>query len=138
MATLYLFLATILWGLWGFAYKAAVARASPWTVQWIYSAPYFVLFPLGWVASRSLWPLRPVPGPVIAWSVAAGVCAIAASSLLLLSMRTRPASIAVASTSAYPLVTLVLGAVSGTETIKVTHLLGAFLVIGGVMLLDAT
>jgi drug/metabolite transporter (DMT)-like permease len=136
MASVYLVLATLLWGVWGFAYKSAVARTSPWVVQWIYSSAHFLIFLLGWGYSRNTWPFRSVSPAVIGWSVAASASAIAASTLLLFSLKMRPTSLAVAATSAYPLVTMAIAVISGTESIRAPQLLGALLVAGGVLLLN--
>jgi drug/metabolite transporter (DMT)-like permease len=135
MVYVHLSLATVLWGVWGFAEKEASLRASPWSVLWLYSLPYVVFAGVG-LAVRRLWRAGSVDSGAVAWSVVAGGAAIAASLFLLFAMRSRSASTAVALTSAYPIVTLVLGVLNRSETFRPLHFLGLCLVAGGAFLLN--
>ena len=136
MASVYLLVTTVLWGLWGFAEKQASLRASPWVVQWMYSLPYVAVFGAGLVG-RAFGADVPVSGPALGWSFVGGVSAIAASVFLLFAMKVHAASTAVALTSAYPLVTLLLGVATRTETVRPAHLAGLGLVAAGAFLLNA-
>jgi bacterial/archaeal transporter family protein len=136
-SNLLLIAAMILWGVWGFGDKNAVLRAHPYTVQWMYSLPYLIFIPLWyWLGSR-IAPATNLDGRAFLWAALASLASMAALLLLLFALQQRPASIAVAITSAYPVVTLILSVWSGAESFSLPKLVGiAFVLVGVVILLN--
>lgn len=136
MNALYLLAATLLWGFWGFADKEAVSRAHPWSIQWMYSAPYVLLLPVWYYLGRRAAPRTNADFSAMLWTVSASLASIAAMLCLFFAMRNKPASLAVAATSAYPAVTLILGLVRGTEGFNWSRSLGLAAIAFGVALLS--
>ena len=129
-------LATLVWGVWGFAHKNAVTRAHPYTVQWMYSIPYALAIPLWyWLSMRVEGSGVAVAARPWLWSTMGSVASISAVFLVLVAMRTTSASVAVALTSTYPLITLLLGTLNGSERVTTVKVLGIVLIAVGVMLL---
>jgi drug/metabolite transporter (DMT)-like permease len=131
-----LLLAMLLWGVWGLAQKFAVTRVHPFTVQWMYAVPYMVAFPLWyWLARQTgvdpFW-----DGRAFFWALTAGAAALGAVFLLLFAMQTRSAAVVVALVGAYPLVTLLLEVLAGTERIDRRMVLGILFIVAGVILLQ--
>lgn len=131
-----LFLATVLWGIWGIADKYALSRAHPFTVQWMYSIPYILFLPFWYFLSK-----KAAAGPTfdlqaLGWSVLACICSVTAMALMFFAMRSQSASTAVALTSAYPLVTLLLAVVVRTEQLTVPKITGMLLIVAGVIVLQ--
>jgi drug/metabolite transporter (DMT)-like permease len=56
--------------------------------------------------------------------------------LMIFAMRTEPASVAVAITSAYPVVALLLGVLLGEERLTAQRLIGLGLTVSGVIVLQ--
>lgn len=137
MGNVYIVLATVLWGLWGFACKEAQRRVNVWSVQWMSLMPPFLGIPLGWAFLRTQVLPQGISPIAMLWSLTAGAASLAGSVLLLLSMQTRPATVAIAATAAYPLVTLLLTAATGVEALRVSHAIGAVLVVSGLAVLYA-
>ena len=135
-AKLSLVLAALLWGLWGIGEKFAVARVHPYSVQWMYSVPYVLLLPVWFMLARRAAPQEAMDWTAFAWAFGACVASLLAMLLMVFAMRTEPASVAVAITSAYPIVTLLLGALAGEETITAKRLIGLGLTISGVIVLQ--
>ncbi len=133
---LFLLLATILWGIWGFAIKLAVERAHPFAVQWMYAVPNLLFIPLWYWMARRAAPDAAIDLPALGWAALAAVCAISAMLLMFFALQSKPATLAVAMTSAYPIVTLALALVTRTETFNIRHLLGIVLIIAGVIILQ--
>lgn len=132
-------LATLAWGVWGFAHKNAVTRAHPYTVQWMYSIPYALAIPLWyWFSMRVEGSGVAVAARPWLWSTMGSMASISAVFLVLVAMRTTSASVAVALTSAYPLITLLLGALNGSERVTTVKVLGIVFIALGVMLLRET
>ena len=134
-----LLLATVLWGIWGFAIKLAVDRAHPFAVQWMYALPNIVFIPIWYFLAR-----KAVPGaasavvdlPALGWASLAAVCAICAMLLMFFALQSKPATLAVAMTSAYPIVTLALALVTRAEILNLKHVFGIVLIIVGVIVLQ--
>jgi bacterial/archaeal transporter family protein len=132
-ATIILIIATVLWGFWGLSQKNAVIRSHPYTVQWMYSIPYLFTIPIWyWLGSKAA-PATNQSLPAFGWAMAASLASIGALVLLLFAMQTRPASIAVAVTAAYPLVTMLLAILAGAESFSLPRLIGILLIIAGVI-----
>lgn len=136
--TLVLLIATLLWGIWGVADKNAVTRVHPYTVHWMYSIPYVLLLPLWYWMSLKAAPEAAgrIDFPALLWALGASVASMLATVLLFFAMRSKPASLAVAMTSAYPLVTLALGILTHTEALDVRKLFGIILIIIGVIFIQ--
>lgn len=133
---LLLILATILWGIWGIADKLALEQAHPFTVQWMYAVPFVITIPLFfWLGLRSQ-PESNFDARAFLWAVTASVSSILALVLMLFAMRSQPASLAVAVTSAYPLVTLFIAALLKMETITPMKVAGMALIMGGLVILQ--
>jgi transporter family protein len=135
-SSLLLIVATILWGVWGLADKYAVAHAHPFTIQWMYSLPYIILLPLWYFLSKRSAPSAPFDLHALGWSLLACLCSTAAMLLLFFALRDKPASAAVAMTSAYPLVTLLLAVLTRSEEWTLPKLIGCLLIIAGVVTLQ--
>ena len=132
---LLLIIATILWGIWGIADKFALAHAHPFSVQWMYAIPYVVVIPLFfWLGSRSQ-PESNVNTTAFFWAVVASLSSLLALLLMLFAMRSQPASLAVAVTSAYPLVTMFIAVLLKMETFSAQKALGMVLILGGLVVL---
>jgi bacterial/archaeal transporter family protein len=132
-AIILLLIATALWGFWGFSEKNSVLRAHPYTIQWMYSIPYILAVPIWyWLGSRAA-PETNHSLPALTWALAAGLASLGALVLLLFAMQTKPASLAVAITAAYPLVTMLLAIMSGAESFSLPRLIGILLIIAGVI-----
>jgi bacterial/archaeal transporter family protein len=133
-ATILLLISTLLWGFWGIADKFAVTRAHPFSVQFYYSIPYLVLIPLWYFLSRRAEIQGPVDPQAVFWAMAASVSSILAVLLFIFALRDKPASIAVAITSIYPIVTLALALLTKSEALSFTKVLGILLITAGVMI----
>jgi len=134
-ADFYLLLATFLWGIWGFADKMAVTRAHPYTVQWVYSIPYILFIPVWYVMSRKAAGGASLDPQAAAWTILASVASMAAMLFLFFALRSKPASIAMAMTAAYPLVTHGLAVIMKMEQLSAVKVGGMLLIILGVVLL---
>lgn len=132
---LLLIIATILWGIWGIADKLALENAHPFSVQWMYAIPYVVVIPLFfWLGSRAQ-PENNFNITAFFWAIVASVSAILALLLMLFAMRSQPASLAVAVTAAYPLVTMFIAVLLNMEVFSMQKLLGMVLIMGGLVVL---
>lgn len=134
---LFLILATILWGIWGIADKYAVTHAHPFTVQWMYTVPFILTLPLWYWLGRNTQPETNHSVTALAWAGLAGVASLLALLLLLFALQRKPASLAVAFTSAYPLVTLALAVILGAEKVSLYKVGGIGLIVAGLLLLQA-
>jgi bacterial/archaeal transporter family protein len=134
-AIILLIIATVLWGFWGFSEKNAVLRAHPYTVQWMYSIPYVLSIPIWYWLGLKAAPEANFSLPALSWALAAGLASIGALVLLLFAMQTKPASLAVAITAAYPVVTMLLAVISGAESFSLPRLIGIMLVIAGIIVI---
>lgn len=133
---LLLILATILWGFWGIADKLALEQAHPYTIQWMYAVPYVILLPVFYGLAVRAQPESNHNTAAFFWAAAASTASILALLLMLFAMRSQPASLAVAVTSAYPLVTLFIAALLKMETITPTKVAGMVLIMGGLVVLQ--
>ena len=130
-----LFLATLLWGISGIADKNAITRAHPYTVQWLYALPYIVSIPLWyWLSVKAGAGAHPTIA-AIGWSFAASVLTLLGMLCLFFAMRDKPASIAMAITSAYPLVTLLIAVLLKQESLSMPKIVGLLLIASGVFVL---
>ncbi len=126
----------LFWGVWGFADKNAVFHAHPFTVQWMYSLPYVLSMPLWYWLGQKLSPATNHSGAAFAWAVLASIASMLAFLLLLFALEQKPASIAVAITSAYPVITLILCAVRGLENFSPSKFIGVALIGVGIIVLQ--
>jgi len=126
----------LFWGVWGFADKNAVFHAHPFTVQWMYSLPYVFSMPLWYWLGQKLSPATNHSGAALAWAVLASIASMLAFLLLLFALEQKPASIAVAITSAYPVITLLLCAARGLENFSLPKFIGIALIGVGIMVLQ--
>jgi transporter family protein len=134
-ADIYLLVATILWGVWGFADKMAVARAHPFTAQFLFYLPSLFFVPLWYLMSRKVGSGAAIDLQAAGWAFLASISSMLAMYLLFLALQSKPASIAMAMTSAYPLVTLTLAMVMRMEHLTLEKIAGMGLIIAGVILL---
>ena len=134
-----LLLATVLWGIWGFAIKLAVDRVHPFAVQWMYALPNIIFIPIWYFLARKAAPdpaSAVVDLPALGWASLAAVCAVGAMLLMFFALQSKPATLAVAMTSAYPIVTLALALVRRAEVFNIRHVIGIVLIIAGVIILQ--
>jgi bacterial/archaeal transporter family protein len=135
-AVILLLIATVIWGVWGFANKMAVDRAHPFTVQWIYSIPYILLIPVWfWLGSREA-PETNTNNDAVVWAIISAVATMLAFVIYLFAQREVSASVASAILAAYPIVTLILSVLWRLESITIEKLLGIGLIIAGVIVLS--
>lgn len=135
-SVLLLILATLLWGIWGIADKFAVENAHPFTVQWMYAIPYVVALPIWYWLGRNARPEANHSQTAFVWAIVASIASMLALLLLLLALQQKPASLAVAFTSAYPLVTLIIAALLGQEEITLTKVAGILFILAGLVILQ--
>ncbi|MGE5141527.1 MAG: EamA family transporter [Rudaea sp.] len=131
-----LIVAVLLYGIWGIANKFAVARAHPFTVQWMFAVPLIVSLPIFYWLGARFAPETNRDSAALFWAAVASAASILATLLLYFALRERPASVVVAITSGYPLVTLVLAVLAGTESFTLPKVVGVLLMFGGVVLLQ--
>lgn len=132
---LLLIIATILWGIWGIADKLALAHAHPFTVQWMYAIPFAVVIPLFFWLGARVQPENNTNASAFLWAIVASLASISALLLMLFAMRSQPASLTVAVTSAYPLVTLFIAVLLRMESFSPQKFLGVLLIMGGLTVL---
>lgn len=136
---LLLILATILWGIWGVADKYAATRAHPFTVQWMYSLPYILFIPIWFYLSRRVVDSNQTNNiEALGWAVLASIASMMAMLLLFFALQSRPASFVVALTSAYPIITLLIGVLTGTETLSVQKAIGILFIVAGVIFIQSS
>jgi bacterial/archaeal transporter family protein len=133
-ATILLLISTLLWGFWGIADKFAVERAHPYSVQFYYSIPYLIFIPLWYFLSRRAEVQGAVDPQAIGWAMAASTSSILAVLLFVFALRDKPASIAVAITSIYPIVTMALALITKSETLSFPKVFGILLIVVGVII----
>jgi bacterial/archaeal transporter family protein len=131
-----LILATLLWGVWGIADKYAVGSAHPFSVQWMYTLPFLFAMPVWYWLGRNAQPETNHDPTALAWAVVAGLASMFAMLLLLFALQRKPASLAVAFTSAYPVVTLFIAVLLGAEKITLLKAGGMLLVLAGLFVLQ--
>ncbi|MGB8648511.1 MAG: DMT family transporter [Anaerolineae bacterium] len=135
-ANLFLFFAVILWGIWGLANKYAVDRAHPFTVQWMFAVPLALSIPLFyWLGAQSSPATNHDPNAFL-WAFIAGTTSLLGTVLLFFALQDRPASIATAVTSVYPLVTLLLAVLTRTEGLSPPRIIGIVLMVLGMIVLQ--
>lgn len=132
-----LVIATILWGIWGIADKFAITKSNPYVVQWMYSIPYILVFPIWFFLSKKFSTAADVNTPAFIWSIVACLSSMAAMFLFFIALQSTSTSVAVAFTSAYPIVTLAFGVMTNTESFSIQKILGLFAIIVGVVILQA-
>lgn len=128
--------ALALWGFWGFASQRAVQEAHPMTVQWLSAIPQTLLGPLWYYLSLSR---TSTPHPslrTVLWTFAACSSAILAMLCYSWALKLERASVVVAISSAYPLFTIVLLVLTGTERMQLQQILGFVLVVSGLIVLQ--
>ena len=131
-----LLLSTLLWGLWGLAAKKAVDLSHPYSVLWMYSVPYMVALPFWyWMGARFAHAPDNNSGAFL-WAAVASLASLLAMLILFFALRSKPASVAVAATSAYPLVTMALAVFTGSESFGVGRLAGVLLIVVGIVIIQ--
>ncbi len=135
-SNLILILAAVLWGVWGLANKFAIDRAHPFTVQWMFAVPLALSIPLFYWLGIQNGPATNHDSHAFMWAIVASAASLAGTVLLFFALRDRPASIATAITSGYPLITLFLAVITGNETLSLPKLGGIALLLPGVVVLQ--
>jgi drug/metabolite transporter (DMT)-like permease len=74
--------------------------------------------------------------PALGWAFLASLCSLEALLLMYFALQSKPASMAVAMTSAYPVVTLLLAIFTHAETFNLKNVLGIVLIVAGVMVMQ--
>jgi transporter family protein len=136
MALVLLIFSTILWGVWGYVNGRAVAHAHPLTVQWMYYVPAALLIPVFYFLGSRLAPATNLDGSAFRYAAISSLAAAAAALLFFFALRETSASVAVAITAAYPVVTLLIGVSLREETIDLRKLAGIAVIIVGVVVLQ--
>ena len=128
--------AMFFWGIWGYSSHFAVARAHPFTVQMIFSLPQVILLPF-WFMMSHKYDVSGRPGVyTIVWTLISCLASLTAVFMYNTAMKIERASLVVGVTSAYPLVTIALLILTGVEAFRWTHVLGAVLIVSGVICLQ--
>ena len=136
-ANFLLFLSAFLFGIWGLANKLAVNHAHPLTVQWMYSLPQLFILPLTFMITNRVSPQTTINKGALGWAILANLAGVAATLAVFFALRTTSASYATAITAAYPVFSLILAVMIGSETFSVMRLLGVVAIIIGVILLQS-
>lgn len=134
-ATLLLILSTMLYGVWGYANKLAIDNAHPFSVQWMYAAPMLLLLPLWYWLGAQAAPATNTNGTAILYGVLASLAGAAANLLLYFALQTTSGSVATAVTGAYPVVTLALAVLFGSEGLDARKLVGVVVIVAGILIL---
>jgi transporter family protein len=136
MALLLLVVSTILWGVWGYINKLAVEHAHPLTVQWMYYLPSLLLIPVLFLLAVRAAPETNLNGSALRLAAVSSLAAAGASLLFFYALQDMNASVAVAVTAAYPVITLTLGVVFGQETLSLQKIVGIGVIILGIVILQ--
>lgn len=131
-----LVLSTLGFGIWGVALKKAVLHMPPLAAYVASAAVQLALVPVWVLLARRLRTDLAFPATGVAWAVTAAVSVAAGTVFLLLAMRERDASSAVALTGAYPVVTLLLAALLLGEPLSPSKIGGVVAIGVGVVLLE--
>lgn len=134
-ATFLLIVSTILYGVWGYANKLAIDNAHPYSVQWMYAVPTLIMLPLWYWLGAQTAPTTNTNGTALLYGVLAGLVGAGANLLLYFALQTTPGSVATAVTGAYPLVTLALAVVFGSEGLDARKLIGIVVIVAGIVIL---
>jgi transporter family protein len=132
---IYLILISIIgWGLWGTFEKIALRWLNPIQILLINSvigilSVFLYQFFFKNVEYKFEW-------RGIFWAILASLCATAASFGYLFALQQREASYVVSITSAYPLITFIIGIIILGETFTLYRAIGAVMVVAGVILLS--
>ena len=128
-------LATVCWGIWGFALKKAIQHMPPLAAYIVFGSMGIILVPVYATMARR-WNI-PLKFPPIgsAWIVLAAIAVGIGTVSLLYAMREREASTVVALTGAYPIVTLGLSVLLLGEALTVSKMGGVAAIGLGVYLL---
>ena len=123
--------ALIAWGFWGFASFQAVQRTHPLTVQWIVALPYFVMAPIWYAWSRR------AGGPAIPdrttfiWGILSCMASLLGSYMYSYALKSEKPALVVSISSAYPLVTVALLVMTGSDHLRWQQVVAlAFIIIG--------
>jgi drug/metabolite transporter (DMT)-like permease len=135
LSNLSLVAALVLWGIWGLLHKQAVDRSHPLTVEWMNCAPYVVLIPVWFALGRRAAPATNLDPKVFGLAVAGALCGMIATLCVLFALRDRPASLVIAVTSGYPMVTFLLALATGVESWNPGRAAGIALIIAGIAVL---
>jgi drug/metabolite transporter (DMT)-like permease len=130
-----LIIATICWGLWGFASKMAADRIPPFTVLMGFSLPWVLFLPLGYFLSTRQEAFLGI-SPGFYWGIGSGLAALVGMFTFTLALRWGASSFGVLMVSVYPLITLILLVLTGQEHFTIYHLFGSALIVGGLMVLQ--
>jgi drug/metabolite transporter (DMT)-like permease len=105
-------------------------------VQWMYAVPFILFIPLWFLLGAKAAPETNLDRLAFGWAAGASVASIVALLLMFYALRTFPASVAVAITAAYPVVTLVIAVALRHERLDLPKVLGIGLVVAGIILLQ--
>ncbi len=134
--TLAMFATLLAWGMWGYGSSQAVRGVHPLAIQWLYSIPYTVMLPIWyWLGSHER-SMNPPAAKNIIWALAACSVSMAASYLFGLAMKHERAAVVIGVTSAYPLVTILILILTGSEQVRWQHVVGGIFIIIGVAIVQ--
>lgn len=136
MELLLLIGSTILWGVWGYVNKLAVGHAHPLTVQWMYYVPSLLFIPILFFLGARAAPETNLNGSALRFAIVSGLAAGGASLLFFYALQNMNASVAVAVTAAYPVITLALGVLLGEESLSLQKIAGIGIIIIGIIVLQ--
>lgn len=122
------------WGLWAIAERLAVRSMSPLLVQLTAAYVYSAIAPVAFLVMKGRNDPFEWTSAGIAWASAGTLCACAATYAFLFLVQRVDASVAVAYTSFYPLVTLLVSVAFLGEDITVKKFVGMALVVLGTCL----
>jgi len=138
IGTLAMYGAVICWGFWGFALHQAVKNVQPLAIQWLNSVPYMVMMPFWYWLSREHTANERLPLANMLWALGGCSVSMFATFLFSTAMKYERASVVIGISSAYPLVTMALLQVTGTEKIRWQQLIGGLFIVAGLVILQLT
>ena len=130
--------ALLLWGSWGLLHKHAVDRAHPFTVEWMTAVPYVILLPLWFTLGKKAGPAMNLDGRAFLYSAGGALCGLLATLCVLFALRDKPASLVIAATSGYPMVTFLLAIATRAESFNAGRAAGISLIIAGIVVLSVS
>ena len=126
--------ALLAWGGWGLASRFAVAKAHPYTVQWLIAVPQIVTLPLWIFLARQNVPDTKPDISTMIWAFLTCGLTMLATLLYNMAMKTESPSTVIAVTSAYPMISLLFFVMLDVERLSWTQAAGClFIVLGAVL-----
>lgn len=129
-----LLLATVAWGVWGFASKIASEKSPSFAVLVAYSFAWVIFLPIGIYLSYKNEGFGTNTGFV--WGFISGFCGVLGTLTFMIALKWGASFFGIVMVSTYPLITLVLLAITGKEHLTIYHLIGALLVIIGLLIMQ--